>query len=187
MANLRPTVNADTSEKMLDVLINIQSYMSTLNDNILKLISLQENHTTSMSIISSPVISNNNSNATTMDQNLILESNRIFLEREARAIKNTILQVWNNKLSYRKDHYWKKIRNENIANVYTTWNDGENIILPEQFQLKKILNEPDSQRLVREQLAKMNFESETHSLNHKVETKFSKTATLIVFHILWKS
>uniref|UniRef100_A0A0L8FN67 Uncharacterized protein n=1 Tax=Octopus bimaculoides TaxID=37653 RepID=A0A0L8FN67_OCTBM len=80
------------------------------------------------------------------------------------AIKNRIVHIRNEKLKVRKFSFWNMIKNNHKAEIYERWLNSTPIILPHKFQIKRIPNEQDQRRQLRENLTLEKMKTEIELL-----------------------
>lgn len=72
------------------------------------------------------------------------------MEREARRIKQSLVNLWYKKLRDRIQAFWLKLKNENLSKTYEEWRNSTPIILPREVQMYHRKSEPEDQRRLRE-------------------------------------
>lgn len=150
--------------------------LSTISDNVSKILDVMLRLPESQIPTAQSTVNEGMSQDNTTEQlcnsikELINETCQPKLEKEAKRIKDSVINIWDKNLSNRRNQFWLQVRNENTAKTYEEWRDRTPIVLPQKLQMYPITGEPEEQTRRRERQVLDNFRAERDLLSLRADS-----------------
>jgi len=103
---------------------------------------------------------------------------QILNQTRDQQIRNSILKIWKRSLNERKQAYWNFLKFKNINQIYETWLEKSDPILPMKFRIIEIQGEYEEDKIIRKENSIRSFEAEVKILKNKIQRAEGKFTTI---------
>lgn len=99
------------------------------------------------------------------------------VHQKALNCRNKFISTWRQKANQRKQHLYQQMRNKTINTIYMDWcQDGD--FVPKKYKPKPITGEPEDQKKIRTDLAKMKMKAEAELCSLKAQKHWERVQTI---------